>query len=409
CGNRGDQLIDAFNDTPRATCTAFCDLNKEYLNHAVSKASGLIYQKQDYRELLEIKELDAVVISTPDHWHALQTVEALQAGKHVYIEKPLSLCVAEGRVMVEAATKAKKVVQVGFHRRSSNVCKEAVEMIKQGEIGEITMVRAFHSTNEYPTGIGNPTDSKPPEKWDWEKWVGPAPMRPYNENRAFYRFRWFYDYSGGQVTNMGAHYLDVIHWALGVNAPLSVAAMGGKFVIKDNREIPDTMEVIYQYPKTLVSFTQTNSNAASGTVQPGAEMEFRGPKGTLFILNKSFVILPENNYSGRLPVHTPLDRTLVRRYYSSGKTSIRGIKREGNTDTVWHTRNFVGAILTDKAPNCPIEEGHRSTTAALLANIALKQKALLEWNAETEEFTNNKEANALLKYEYREPYKFPAV
>ncbi|HMO36349.1 MAG TPA: hypothetical protein PKA06_09920, partial [Gemmatales bacterium] len=165
----------------------------------------------------------------------------------------------------------------------------------------------------------------------------------------------------------------------------------------------------YQYPKTLVSFTQTNSNAASGTVQPGAEMEFRGTKGTLFILNKSFVILPENNYSGRLPVHTPLDRTLVRRYYSSGKTSIRGIKREGNTDTVWHTRNFVGAILTDKAPNCPIEEGHRSTTAALLANIALKQKALLEWNAETEEFTNNKEANALLKYEYREPYKFPAV
>jgi predicted dehydrogenase len=409
CGNRGDQLVDAFSDSPRATCAGFCDLNEEYVDHAIKKSTGFLIRKTDYRELLDSKELDAVVISTPDHWHALQTMDALAAGKHVYIEKPLSLCIAEGRAMVDAATKAKKVVQVGFHRRSSNVCKEAVDMIKRGEIGDITMVRAFHTTNEYPLGIGNPTDAKAPEKLNWEKWIGPAPMKPFNQNRAYYRFRWFYDYSGGQVTNFGAHYLDVIHWALGVNAPQSVMAMGGKFVMKDNREVPDTMEVVYQYGNTLVSFTQTNANAASGSVQPGAEIEFRGTKGTLLVMNKSFVILPEVSYGAEVPAQNPIDRTLPKKYYASGKTNIRGIKREGNADTVWHTRNFIASVLTDKTPNSTIEDGHRSTTAALLANIALKKKALLEWDAKTEQITNNKEANALLRYDYRSPYKFPTV
>lgn len=408
CGNRGDQLIDAFNATPEILIRGLSDLSDAYLKHAIGKTTGFINTKKDYRELLDDKEMDAVVIATPDHWHALQTVEALQAGKHVYIEKPLSLTVAEGRAMVEAANKAKKVVQVGFHRRSSNVCKEAVEMIKKGEIGDVTMVRCFHTQNEYPHGIGNPSDdSKPPEKLDWDKWVGPAAMRPFNENRAFYRFRWFYDFSGGQVTNSGAQYLDLVHWALGVNAPLSVAALGGKFVIKDNREIPDTLEVIYQYPNTVVSFTQVSANSAAGCAIPGNDIEFRGTKGTLYISNKNFTIIPETNYNVPIPAQNPLDRTLMQKYRGSGKVQTRGIQRNGNSDLHWHTRNFVAAIIAEKPLNCPIEDGHRSSTAALLGNIALKKKALLEWDAKTEQFTNNKEANALLKNEYRAPYKFP--
>jgi predicted dehydrogenase len=410
CGNRGDQLLDAFIDSPNCAPMAFCDLNEEYLKNAESKISGLINKTKEYRQLLDIKDVDAVVISTPDHWHALQTIEALQAGKHVYIEKPLSLCVAEGRAMVDAAARAKKIVQVGFHRRSSNFCKEAAELIRRGELGEVTLVRCFHVDNEYPFGIGDPTDEKPPEKLDWEKWVGPAPMKPYNVNRSFYRFRWFWDYSGGQLTNMGAHYLDMIHWALGVEAPLSVSAMGGKMLLKDNREIPDTLQVNYMYPKnTLVSFTQVNGNGAPGALERGCDIEFRGTKGTLYVFGKHYTILGESNPAVAYPALNPIDRTLLSKYQGSGKVQMSNKKVMGNADTKWHTRNFISSISNNKEPNCPVNVGHRSTTAALLGNIALKKKATLDWDAKTEQFTNNKEGNALLKCEYRSPYKFPTV
>lgn len=414
-GNRGDQLLDAFEATPNAIAAAVCDVNEAYLKHAQSKMTGMINRETDYRNILNNKEIQAVVIATPDHWHALQTIDAIQAGKHVYLEKPVSLTVAEGRAMVETAKKAadKLIVQVGFHRRSSNFCQEAVQLIQRGDIGEITMVRAFHTQNEFPYGIGQPSDDKEPDKkvFDWDAWTGPAPKRPYNENRAMYRFRWFYDYSGGQLTNMGSHYFDMIHWALGVDAPTSVAAMGGKLVVRDNREIPDTLEVIYQYPKTIVTFTQTNGNGAAGTSVSGADVEFRGTKGTLYLLGKSYVVLPEANYAVPYPALSPLDRSLLTKYRGSSKPNANPRQVKGNADTVWHTKNFIASILTKKAPNCPIDVGHRSTIPALLGNIALKQKAMLQWDSKTEQFVGNgsKEANAHLKYEYRAPYKFPTV
>jgi predicted dehydrogenase len=411
CGHRGDQLLEAFMETTNAAPMSFCDLSDEYLAYASGKISGMVYRQKDYRQVLDNKDVNAVVISTPDHWHALQTIEALQAGKHVYIEKPLSLCVAEGRAMVEAANKSGKKVQVGFQRRSSNFCKEAIELIHRGDIGDITMVRCFHVDNEWPIGIGNPGDEKPPEKFDWEKWVGPAPMKPYNVNRTYYRFRWFYDYSGGQLTNTGAHYLDMIHWALRVDAPQFITALGGKFIVKDNREIPDTLEVVYQYPNnTLVTFTQVNANAAPGAMEKGCDIEFRGTKGTLYIYGKSYVLLPESNKGVPFPALNPIDQTLMAKYRGSEKSQVAAKKIVGNADVIWHTKNFISSINNiDKKPNCPIEVGHRSTTAALLGNIALKKRAVLEWDAKTEQFVNNKEANAMLKYEYRSPYKFPTV
>jgi len=322
CGNRGDQLIDAFNNTAGAVPVAFCDLNDEYLKNAEQKVGGLRNRTKDYRQLLETKDLDAVVIATPDHWHALQTVEALQAGKHVYVEKPLSLCVAEGRVMVEAAKKANKIVQVGLQRRSLNFCREAVEAIRRGDIGDITRVRCFHIQNEWPIGIGNPSDQTPPESLDWEKWVGPAPMKPYNINRAFYRFRWFWDYSGGQLTNNGVHFLDMVHWVLGADGPKSVAAMGGRFAIKDNREVPDTLEVMWQYPNNvLVTFTQVNANGAPGNSQPGTEVEFRGTKGTLYLQGRDFLLVPDANADEPYPALTPLDREVVKKYRQSARSS----------------------------------------------------------------------------------------
>ena len=239
-------------------------------------------------------------------------------------------------------------------------------------------------------------------------------MKPYNQNRAYYRFRWFWDYSGGQLTNGGSHHMDLIHWALGVDAPLSISAMGGKFAIKDNREIPDTLQVTYLYPNnTLVTFTQLSANAAPGAIERGCDIEFRGTKGTLYIYPKYYTIIPEANMGVVYPALNPVDHTLLEKYRRSGKSQIQGKKILGNSDAIWHTRNFIysinGAAAGTKQPNCPIEVGHRSTTAALLGNIALKKKAVLDWDAKAEQFTNNKEANALLKYEYRLPYKFPTA
>src|ERR1041385_5122118 len=253
-GNRGDQVLDAFLKHPDAEVVAVSDLSQAYMDFAAKKAGTTPKQFKDYRRLLELKDVDAVVIATPDHWHALQTIHACQAGKDVYVEKPLSLCVAEGRRMVQAVQKHNRVCQVGIHRRSVVSCHEATAFVRGGGLGKVTAARAFHIQNEWPNGIGDPPDENPPAGFDWDAWLGPAPKRSYNKNRTFYRFRWFYDYSGGQLTNFGVHYLDVIQWALGQNAPLAVTAMGGKFAVEDNREVPDTMEALWHYPGgTLVT------------------------------------------------------------------------------------------------------------------------------------------------------------
>ena len=213
-GNRGDQLLDAFLVHPDAEVVALCDLYKPYLPAALKKVGGKAELYHDFRRLIERKDLDAVVVATPDHWHALQFLAACRAGKDVYVEKPLSLTIAEGRKMVDVARETKRVTQVGLNRRSSPILHEAIGLIHQGAIGKISTARAFHIRNESPMGIGNPADGPPPEGLDWETWLGPAPKAPYNRNRCLYKFRWFLDYSGGQITNFGTHYLDVIQWAL---------------------------------------------------------------------------------------------------------------------------------------------------------------------------------------------------
>jgi predicted dehydrogenase len=362
---------------------------------------------RDYRELLDRKDVDAVVICTPDHWHALQTVHACAAGKDVYVEKPLSLCVTEGRRMVEAARKHDRVTQVGIHRRSSDFCREAAEFVRQGGIGQVTVARAFHVLNESPKGIGNPPNEEPPKGFDWDAWLGPAPKVPYNKNRTFYRFRWFYDYSGGQLTNFGVHYLDMIHWALGQDAPRAVTAMGGKYAGFDNREVPDTLEVLWQYPgNTLVTFSQYNATAAPAGARNG-EIEFRGTKGTLYLQSNGFEVVPDMLSPNEVPARTPVDRSVERAYRTGAKAAIEPKKATGKADTAAHARNFLDCVRGRQKCNCDVETGHRSTSAALVANVAHKTKSYLEWDAKEERFTNSEAANKFLRYEYRAPFQWP--
>ena len=407
-GNRGDQVLDAFLKQPDAEVAAICDLSTAYGDWAARKAGGQPKRFKDYRRLLELKELDAVVICTPDHWHALQAIEACQAGKDVYVEKPLALSVAEGRAMVKAVQRHQRVCQVGIHRRSSGFCREAADFVRGGGIGKVTVARAFHIQNEWPKGIGNPPDGEPPADFDWNAWLGPAPRVKYNPNRTFYRFRWFYDYSGGQVTNFGVHYLDFIQWALGESAPASVTALGGRVAgLEDNREIPDTLEAIWQYPSgTLVTFSQFNASAATWSL-PGCEVELRGTKGTLYLFGNRFEVVPDAITPNEFPARTPVDRAYEARWRQGEKPVIQPRKVSGDSDTSHHARDFLDCVKSRKTCHCDIETGHRSTSATLLANIALKRRALLAWDATAERFTNDPAANQMLQAPYRAPYRLP--
>src|SRR5207302_7002893 len=289
--------------------------------------------------------------------------------------------------------RGKRVTQVGLHRRSSEFCREAAEFVRKGGIGHVTVARAFHIQNEAPRGIGNPANEDAPKDFDWDAWLGPAPKVPYNKNRTFYRFRWFYDYSGGQMTNFGVHYLDLIQAALGHDAPVAVTALGGKIAVEDNREIPDTVEAIWQYPGgTLVTFSQFNATAPAASARPSAEIEFRGTKGTLYVFSNGYEVVPDVLTEHEIPARSPINRAADKLYREGAHAVMEARKetsKENSADTAPHARNFLDCVKSRQKCNCDIEIGHRSTTTTLLANVALKTKSFLEWDAQAEHFTNN--------------------
>jgi predicted dehydrogenase len=405
-GNRGDQLLDAFMVHKDSEIVALCDVYQPYLDAAQKKVGGAARAYGDFRKMLDQKDIDAVVIATPDHWHALQFLAACRAGKDVYVEKPLSLCIAEGRKMVSAAAETKRVTQVGLHRRSSAFIQEAVQLIRDGAIGKVTVAKCYHLRNESPMGIGNPADCDPPAGLDWDMWLGPAPKVKYNPSRCLYKFRWFSDYSGGQLTNFGTHYLDVIQWALGQDAPKRVCALGSRFVMQDNRDIPDTLEAVWEYEGALATFSQYNATASPGN-PGGFEMEFRGTKGTMFLNEgQGYQIIPEKVRTKELPALSPLFRKENGEQSRAVQTAREPASMKGKADTADHARNFLDCVKSRKTTNCPVAVGHHSTTATLLAKISLKRGRTLDWDAAKERIiTDDAETNKLVSYEYRAPWK----
>jgi len=407
-GNRGDQVHTAFLEWGDHQTVAICDLRDDYLDLAARKSRGTPTRYQDYRRLLDNKDVDAVAIATPDHWHALMMIDACNAGKDVYVEKPLSLTVVEGRKMVEAAERTKRVVQVGTQRRSSKVVQEAVAYVRSGELGQVSLARGYEISSEWPAGIGNPPDRAPPSEEEWDRWLGPAPKVPYNPNRAYYLFRYFYNYSGGQMTNIGVHLIDTMRWCLNLESPRKVTALGGRYVIKDNREIPDTMEAVWCYPDgVLATFAQINANSAACNNRD-AFVEFRGSEGTLYVTPNQIEIVPEVVRTEEIPALSPLERAKnARQSKATTRPADKAFTMTGRTDTEPHARNFLDCVKSRGECTCPIEVGHRSTTTTLLANIACDRGRELLWDREHERFTNDAEANKLLSYEYRPPWKLP--
>jgi predicted dehydrogenase len=307
--------------------------------------------------------------------------------------------------MVEAAERTRRVSQVGTQRRSTASLREAAEFVRSGGIGHVTIAKSYHIGNEWPHGIGNPPDMDPPNPKEWDQWLGPAPKVPYNQNRAYYKFRWFYNYSGGQLTNFGVHNVDMMRWCLGVEYPRRVTAMGGKYVMTDNREIPDTLEVLWEYDKTLVTFSQYDANAARANPS-GAEIELRGTKGTMYLTGGRWEVVPEQVTDLDFFARTPLDRVSERAYRTSRKAAIEPkANGKGVESTEAHARNFLDCVKSRAKCNADVLIGHVSTATTLLGNIAHKTGSLLEWDGRAERFTNNEAGNRLLSYKYRAPYK----
>lgn len=407
-GNRGTQLLDGFLQQNDVEVAALCDVYEPYLMRDHSKVDkkllndlggrvpkmtenlgGNVARYKDFRQLLDRKDIDAVVIATPDHWHAIIAISACQAGKDVYVEKPLSITVVEGRKMVEAAKRYNRVVQVGLHRRSSKQYMQAVGDVQAGKIGKVTVGRAYRISNMHPNGIGKCPDAAPPAGLDWDMWLGPRAERPYKDNLVLYKFRWWETYSS-QVGNWGVHYLDAMRWILGQEAPVSISAHGGRFAIDDDRTIPDTMEVIFELPSgVLLVFGQYEASGGEALIE--GEIELRGTLGNLYCgaEGKGFDIVPSQGgqFQDPKPRIEPAQST----------------QTDGDL-TVQHIRNFVDCVKSRQKTNCDMETGHRSTTFALLANIALATRSRIDWDPKNEQITNNKKANQLLHYKYRKPW-----
>ena len=327
--------------------------------------------------MLEMKEIQAVVVSSPDHWHPLHTILACQAGKDVYVEKPVSVCLEEGRLMVEAARRYKRIVQVGTQQRSGLHFQKAVELVRNGAIGKVSFIRTWNYGNSFPEGIGNPPDGDPPPDLDWDLWLGPAPKVPFNANRfgvhpeRFSSFRWFWHYAGGMMTDWGVHLLDIVQWAMNVEGPSEISAQGGKLYLQDNRETPDTLQVTYQYPGFVCVYENRECNGARLDGH-GYGICFHGSLGTMFLDRAGFEIIPEKT--------------------SKGVNKCEPVaEKSSNNHNLAHSRNFLDCIKSRQLPICDIEIGHRSTSVAQLGNIAYRTKSHLIWDTKNEEFKGNKQ------------------
>jgi len=397
-GGQGRGDWGRFIKQPDVNPVAVCDVYKPHLEKALATANGQAQGYKDFRKLLERKDIDAVIVTTPDHWHAIPTIMACQAGKDVYVEKPLALTIKEGRAMVNAARKYQRVVQTGSQQRSGEHYARAVELVRGGKLGKIAHITAGHIRNSMP-GFGRYKDEPPPPELDWDMWLGPAPYRPYNKLRCIYNFRWFWDYSGGQMTNWGAHNLDIARWAMNVRSPISVAAFGGRFALDDGGETPDVQEVIYQFPGFVLTWSVREVNGMSS-----GGFDFHGTKGNLSLSRGGFKVTAEKWATTDDAEDTGKKKKVDK---DDKKKMTEEMTDPGSEQPVAHVRNFLDCVKSRKRPNADVEEGHLSAILCHLGNIATRLGRSLKWDAEKEEIVGDGDANRWLSKEYRKPWVLP--
>ncbi|GMV67433.1 MAG: dehydrogenase [Candidatus Hinthialibacteria bacterium] len=385
-GGMGKGDIMTFLKFDDVDCVAVCDVDSSRMAEAakmVEDARGKRPDEvKDWRHIIDRKDVDAVLVATPDHWHALPTIAACEVGKDVYCEKPLATSIGEGRAMVKAALAHKRVVQMGTQWRSAPHMAAAVEYIQSGKLGKIRLVRCW-AYLEWIKNIGNPADAPVPEGVDYDMWLGPAPKRTFNPGRFHFNFRWFWDYAGGLMTDWGVHLLNIALWAMDPPAPLRVTSAGGKYVWDDLSETPDTQHTLYQFPDfTLIWEHEAEARAQLDGREHG--VCFHGQNGSLTLWSNGWEVLP-------------------------GKDSgLEPEKHEDNNDSrPAHVRNFLDCMRSRQKPVEDVETGHYVSSIAHLGNMALLSKDVVEWNPKLERVWGNPAANRLVTKPYRAPWKLP--
>ncbi len=386
CGGMGRAHAYSLAFQDGCELAAICDVHTGRYEEVVKNVTTIYTEQrgmknrkprgfQDFRRVLDRHDIDAVFLATPDHWHAIMTIMACQAGKDVYVEKPASTTVQEGRAMVEAARRYGRVVQVGTQQRSMPVFHEAMKIIHSGVLGPITTATAWIGTNF----IGETMTTAPvPEGLDWDLWLGPAADAPYSPER-FGAFRGWHEYArGGELTNWGVHLVDILHWGIGEDAPLSVQAVGGNYIAGGGADNYEVVDALFEYRGCTLTWEQRHTNSHAGL---GYGMKFQGPNGHLACDRGRMMVEPEKLGIGTVmfpPEVTWADKN--------------------------HHQNFFDCVRTRRRPAADIEQGHRSTTAVLLAGIALKCNRSLQWDAAREAFINDPQANRHLSRTYRAPW-----
>jgi predicted dehydrogenase len=394
-GGQGKSDLNAFLRLAEVECPVVADVDEKHLADGlklVADARGKAPEGvKDFRRILDRKDVDAVIVATPDHWHPLATIFACQAGKDVYVEKPLARSVEEGRAMITAARRYNRVVQVGQQQRSSRHFQAAVAFVKSGKLGRIRMVRAW-AYLDWKGDIGRPADESPPAELDYDLWLGPAPQRPYNRMRVHHNFRWCWDYSGGLQTDWGAHMIDVVLWAMAED-PIRAAAVGGKYGFpNDIRETPDTQQSVIEYPGFPLLWEHM-IGCGVGPWEREHGVEFHGENGILVVDR------------GGWEVHSETDQfKQSERVYRMGPVLRQGGGQDFHFE---HVRNFVDCVRTRKTPAGDVEIGHRAILPAHLANIAVRLRRAVHWDAKNERVIGDPEAQALVGREYRKPWVLP--
>jgi len=371
---------------------AMCDVDQNQLKPAVAEVAKLCGDEpkpyEDFREMLDEVKPEIVIVGTPDHWHALNTIAAIEAGAHVYVEKPISHTIYEGRAMVQAARDHDRVVQVGTHRRVSPHNISGMEFLKSGKAGKIGMVRAFV---HYAGGPGEPTpDSDPPAGLNWDLWCGPAPLRPFNKSLHPRGFRRFLDYANGQLGDWGIHWMDQILWWTEEKYPKSVSSVGGRFIKQDNTDVPDTQSVIFQF-ESFTAEWEHRWYAANNAEKHNVGIYFYGTNGTFHLgWQDGWTFYPSSR--GQPEIHEPPQLN---------KPDDQNIRE------LW--ADFLNAIQTGRRPICDIEIGHRSTNMSLLGMLSLKIGRSVQWDGQQEVIVGDDAANRLLRREYRPPWVYPKI
>jgi predicted dehydrogenase len=386
-GGRGRQLIRPLTAFKDAEIAYVCDIDEGFFPIAqkllTDRQQREARTEKDLRRILQDKAVDAVMVATPDHWHALTTIWACQAGKHVYVEKPASHNLIEGRRMVEAARKYNRVVQLGTQSRSSASLARAADFVRSGKLGKIPFARAWIGGSR--PNIGHAKEAEIPQGVDYDLWLGPAPKRAFTQNRFHYRWHWMWDYGTGELGNNGIHALDRIRWLLNLEAPVHITASGGKLFYDDDQETPDTLAVAFDFPNCCVAW----EHRVWSKEKPSHGLALYGERGTLVL---------GNNGSWRVE--------------NGIEAEDKGDTQKGGDDWSPHLRNFIDCVKQSsgsnvRKPNADVEEGHKSTRLCHLGNIAFRTGRAIRFDEKTETCIDDPEANRMLGREYRKPFVVP--